>query len=153
MALHLFFEKSSIFTEIFEPLKFAHFRYLEKLALALKLKLKLSLANRPKYSQKQTLLAPNLTIIKFLFHITGFRRQRATLHWVKIYFPTPTFEQIKNDAKANLETKLSAVGGTMGLLTGFSIISGVEIMYFATKIFFGIVQKKIRKKGGKIRNA
>ena len=29
---------------------------------------------------------------------------------------------------------LSAIGGTMGLLTGFSIISGVEIVYFAVKI-------------------
>ena len=30
--------------------------------------------------------------------------------------------------------KLSAVGGTMGLLTGFSIISGVELLYFAIMI-------------------
>ena len=29
--------------------------------------------------------------------------------------------------------KLSAIGGTMGLLTGFSIISGVEIIYFVFK--------------------
>ena len=28
---------------------------------------------------------------------------------------------------------LSTIGGTMGLLTGFSIISGMEIFYFATK--------------------
>ena len=28
---------------------------------------------------------------------------------------------------------LSAIGGTMGLLTGFSIISAVEIIYFALK--------------------
>ena len=37
---------------------------------------------------------------------------------------------------------LSAIGGTMGLLTGFSIISGVEIMYFSAKIFFSYVKKK-----------
>ena len=36
---------------------------------------------------------------------------------------------------------LSAIGGTMGLLTGFSIISGVEIMYFALKIFFNMFGK------------
>ena len=30
--------------------------------------------------------------------------------------------------------KLSAIGGTMGLLTGFSLISGVEILYFMVKI-------------------
>ena len=37
---------------------------------------------------------------------------------------------------------LSAIGGTMGLLTGFSIISGVEIIYFATKILINILGKK-----------
>ena len=40
---------------------------------------------------------------------------------------------------------LSAIGGTMGLLTGFSIISGVEILYFATKIGWNIIQKKKNK--------
>ena len=29
---------------------------------------------------------------------------------------------------------LSAVGGTLGLLSGFSIISGVEIIYFFYKL-------------------
>jgi len=37
---------------------------------------------------------------------------------------------------------LSAIGGTMGLLTGFSIISGVEIIYFAAKIILELMQKK-----------
>ena len=36
---------------------------------------------------------------------------------------------------------LSAVGGTMGLLTGFSIISGVELVYFAVKMFWNICKK------------
>ena len=30
----------------------------------------------------------------------------------------------------------AVLGGTMGLLTGFSIISGIEIVFFAFKIFF-----------------
>ena len=38
------------------------------------------------------------------------------------------------DRKAKFVDQLSAIGGTMGLLTGFSIISGVEILYFAAKI-------------------
>ena len=37
---------------------------------------------------------------------------------------------------------LSAIGGTMGLLTGFSIISGVEILYFVGKNIFDISKKK-----------
>ena len=38
------------------------------------------------------------------------------------------------DRAAKFVDMLSAVGGTMGLLTGFSIISGVEIIYFFIKI-------------------
>ena len=41
---------------------------------------------------------------------------------------------------------LSAIGGTMGLLTGFSIISAVEILYFATKIGWNIIQKNKKNK-------
>ena len=33
----------------------------------------------------------------------------------------------------------------MGLLTGFSIISGVEILYFAAKIAWNILQKNKNK--------
>ena len=36
---------------------------------------------------------------------------------------------------------LSAIGGTMGLLTGFSIISAVEMVYFAAKIMLDFLQK------------
>ena len=38
---------------------------------------------------------------------------------------------------------LSAIGGTMGLLTGFSILSAVEIVYFAAKILFEITKKNV----------
>ena len=36
----------------------------------------------------------------------------------------------KNDLKVTLEGMIGLIGGTMGLLTGFSILSGVEIVYF-----------------------
>ena len=44
------------------------------------------------------------------------------------------------DRAAKFSDVLSAIGGTMGLLTGFSIISGVEIFYFAVKIAVKYVQ-------------
>ena len=56
------------------------------------------------------------------------------MRFVRIYFDTPTFDRIEKDRAAKFVDMLSAVGGTMGLLTGFSIISGVEIVYFAVKI-------------------
>ena len=64
------------------------------------------------------------------------------LRYVRIFFDTPTFDRITKDRAAKFVDMLSAIGGTMGLLTGFSIISGVEIIYFAAKIFFNFVTKR-----------
>ena len=61
---------------------------------------------------------------------------------MRIYFDTPTFDRITMDKSAKFVDMLSAIGGTMGLLTGFSIISGVEIIYFAAKIGWNIFEKK-----------
>ena len=64
------------------------------------------------------------------------------LRFVRIYFDTPTFDRITKDRAAKFVDMLSAIGGTMGLLTGFSIISGVEIVYFIIKLFSNLVDKK-----------
>ena len=61
---------------------------------------------------------------------------------MRIFFDTPTFDRIIKDRSAKFVDMLSAIGGTMGLLTGFSIIiSGVEIFYFGAKIVHDIVKK------------
>ena len=54
----------------------------------------------------------------------------STLQLVQIYFDTATFDDIERDKKIKTEAQLSLIGGTMGLLTGFSIISGIEIIFF-----------------------
>ena len=63
------------------------------------------------------------------------------LRIVRIYFDTPKFDRITKDRSAKFVDMLSAIGGTMGLLTGFSIISGVEIIYFSAKIILSILTK------------
>ena len=55
------------------------------------------------------------------------------MRFVRIYFDTPTFDRITKDRAAKFVDMLSVIGGTMGLLSGFSIISGVEILYFFIK--------------------
>ena len=40
--------------------------------------------------------------------------------------------------KVTMEAALGLVGGTMGLLTGFSILSGVEIIYYVLKFFMAL---------------
>ena len=77
----------------------------------------------------------------------------APLEAVSIYFDTATYDEIErdekvmetfftffleisthcsvgNDFKVTMEAQLGLIGGTMGLLTGFSILSGVEIIYY-----------------------
>ena len=62
------------------------------------------------------------------------------LKFVRIYFYATTFDRITKDRAAKFVDMLSAIGGTMGLLTGFSIISAVEIVYFSFKIIQKILQ-------------
>ena len=58
----------------------------------------------------------------------------STLQLVEIYFDTATFDDIERDKKIKMEGQLSLIGGTMGLFTGFSIISGIEIIFFLFRL-------------------
>ena len=78
-------------------------------------------------------------------HVLLVQDGKTNLHLVRIYFATPTFDRITKDEKANFEDKVSVIGGTFGLLTGFSIISGVEIIYFGVKITANLARKIIDK--------
>ena len=61
---------------------------------------------------------------------------------VRIYFDVSTLDRITKERSANFVDKISTIGGTMGLLTGFSIISGVEIIYFGFKIVLSMIRNK-----------
>ena len=65
------------------------------------------------------------------------------MKFVRIYFDATTFDRITKDSSAKYVDMLSAVGGTMGLLTGFSIISGVEIIYFGLKIIIQAIKRAV----------
>ena len=68
------------------------------------------------------------------------------LKFVRIFFYATTFDRITKDRAAKFVDMLSAIGGTMGLLTGFSIISGVEIVYFGIKIILKILKDRLKQK-------
>ena len=42
-----------------------------------------------------------------------------------------------------MEAQLGLIGGTMGLLTGFSILSGVEIIYYLLRYFPFLAYKQL----------
>ena len=60
---------------------------------------------------------------------------------VEIYFGAATYDEIEKDVKVTLEAALGLIGGTMGLLTGFSILSAVEIIYFVVKFLWKLWRK------------
>lgn len=77
---------------------------------------------------------------------SGEELKNSTLQLVQIFFDTASFDQIERDVEIKLENQISLIGGTMGLFTGFSIISGIEMIYFAIKIFFKSTMVKRKKK-------
>ena len=53
---------------------------------------------------------------------------------IEIYFDTGTYDEIERDVKVTINAQLGLIGGTMGLFTGFSLLSAVEIIYFIGRI-------------------
>ena len=62
------------------------------------------------------------------------------LRYVRIYFDASTFDLITKDRASKFVDMISAIGGTLGLFTGFSIISAFEIVYFGIKIILEAIQ-------------
>ena len=56
----------------------------------------------------------------------------------QIYFDTATYDEIERDVKVTINAQLGLIGGTMGLLTGFSILSAVEIIYYLAQLFMSL---------------
>ena len=77
--------------------------------------------------------------------ISGERVPESTLELVQIYFDTATFDNVERDQKIKFDAQLGLIGGTMGLLTGFSIISGVEIIFFLVRLFVSLRVSKSTK--------
>ena len=68
------------------------------------------------------------------------RSRKIEWKHVRIYFDATTFDIITKDRAAKFVDMISAIGGTLGLLTGFSIISAFEIVYFGIKIILEAVK-------------
>ena len=56
-----------------------------------------------------------------------------SLQVVLIGVGSATYDQIEYDLAFTMEGALGLVGGTMGLFSGFSVLSGVEIIYYHSK--------------------
>ena len=57
---------------------------------------------------------------------------------VNIHLSTATYDNIEKDEKVTTEAALGLIGGTMGLFTGFSILSGIEIIFHVCKFLWSL---------------
>ena len=65
---------------------------------------------------------------------------------VHIFFDTATCDVVERYTTNTPETQISVIGGTMGLFTGFSILSAVEIIYYIIRYFMSIRINKTERK-------
>jgi hypothetical protein len=69
-------------------------------------------------------------------------RHEQRLELVELYFTAPTFETITLDAQVDFITKVSLIGGMLGLFTGFSFISYTEVLYYSLKLCNALIKRK-----------
>ena len=68
------------------------------------------------------------------------------LQTIEIYFTTGSFDKIIKSAKTNFVSRLSLIGGTLGLFCGFSILSGIEIIFYLGKAIFSVAAGKTQRR-------
>ena len=68
------------------------------------------------------------------------------LEMIQIYFTTGSFDKITKSAKTNFISRLSLIGGTLGLFCGFSILSGIEIIFYIGKAITSVAEKKPQRR-------
>ena len=84
-------------------------------------------------------------ISNFIFLLVGYD-WKDSYQIVGIYIDTPAFDEVTKDVAATFTDMLSTIGGTFGLLTGFSLISGVEILFFLVKFLMSLVARNKKQK-------
>jgi hypothetical protein len=77
-------------------------------------------------------------LVIICLYFSASHKSYPQLKFVQIYFGTATYDKIDRDEKVTVEAQLGLIGGTMGLLTGFSLLSAVEIVYFAINFFLSL---------------
>ena len=75
----------------------------------------------------------DISLWDYVIYDNAYVKEYPDLIFVEIFFDTATYDEIERDVKITMEAALGLIGGTMGLLTGFSILSGVEIIYYLVR--------------------
>ena len=67
----------------------------------------------------------NINLLLF-YLLSASPKGFPSLQLVQIYFIPASYDEIERDRKLTLEAQLGMIGGTMGLLTGFSILRFID---------------------------
>merc|ERR1719266_1795069 len=84
------------------------------------------------YSEYKSSFAKNLKFDPNLANLTATINHRP-LTVVQIFFASATYDEVNHDVKVTFEAAVGLIGGTMGLFTGFSVLSGIETIFFVAK--------------------
>ena len=95
-------------------------------------------------SPKWPFLNEQAVQIEIGYDTNGYKtyRHEQRLELVKLYFSAATFETITRDSRIDFVTKISLIGGMLGLFTGFSFISLTEVLYFSLKFCSALTIRK-----------
>ena len=74
-----------------------------------------------------------MKILLIFFTILSELPLPYNLQVVMVGIGSATYDQIEYDLAFTMEGALGLVGGTMGLFSGFSVLSGIEIIYYLAK--------------------
>ena len=83
-----------------------------------------------------------MCILTFKIILCKAYMKDTDLHLIRIYFGAQTFDKITKDVKTTFEDKISNIGGTLGLFTGFNIFSILEVVYFAGKLVYLLYKRR-----------
>ena len=62
---------------------------------------------------------------------------------IQIHIDSGTYDEINWDIKVSFEAQLGLIGGTLGLFSGFSILSIIEIVYYAVRMFMSVTDTRV----------
>ncbi len=75
-------------------------------------------------------------------------RARRNLARVSVLFSSNSARRVERSARVAWTDALGSVGGSLGLFTGFSLLSLCELVYFAAKAACAVMRVGGGKKGG-----
>ncbi len=77
------------------------------------------------------------------------KRFEENIGVLNFYFDTPIITQIQLELRTSIFDMISAIGGSLGLFTGVSIITFVEIAYWISRFFIAVLLKGSAGVGGR----